>query len=340
MDLEDIYDPLPGMVDDREVILGDIFTDQDSNDDGTFGDIPKADNGSKGDEISFEIEPFENVFSSVPIIGIRRHRLLTDGNGVTTLVAFHGCPLSCKYCINPQCHESEGIVHFINPKQLYEHVKIDDIYFQSTGGGIVFGGGEPLIYADFINHFYEICYNDGWKLSVETSLNVKQNYLLDVISVIDEFIVDIKDMDSLTYKNYTGIENENVVKNLKLLKDYGMEEKVIIRIPLIPGYNDANSQNASIAMLKEMGFSRFDQFCYTISKEYVKTGEKTIGKAICEVLKNIRKTVADANNIIYYPDNCRHQGGCPGTCPKCEEELRLLTEELHERKSRGISIYL
>ena len=68
--------------------------------------------------------------------------------------------------------------------------------------------------------------------------------------------------------------------------------------------------------------------------------EKNIGKAICEVLKNIRKTVADANNIIYYPDNCRHQGGCPGTCPKCEEELRLLTEELHERKSRGISIYL
>lgn len=336
MDWEDIYGPpLDGLVDDRE-----ILNELESFMNGTYYDSPHTDKSSKDNWILPENVSFEELCCSVPIIGIRRHRLLTDGNGVTTLVAFHGCPLSCKYCINPQCHEPEGILQFINPKQLYEHVKIDNIYFQSTGGGIVFGGGEPLLYADFINHFYEICYNDGWKLSVETSLNVNQNYLLDVISVIDEFIVDIKDMDSLTYKNYTGIGNENVVKNLELLKEYSMEEKVIIRIPLIPEYNNANSQNESIALLKEMGFSRFDKFYYTTSKEHVKTGDKTIGKAICEVLKNIRKTVADANNIFYNPEDCRHQGSCPGTCPKCEEELRILTEELLDRKSRGISINL
>ena len=38
----------------------------------------------------------------VPILGVNRHRLLIDGEGVTTLVAFHGCPLHCKYCLNPQ----------------------------------------------------------------------------------------------------------------------------------------------------------------------------------------------------------------------------------------------
>ena len=63
---------------------------------------------------------------SVPIIGIDRHRFFTDGEGVTTLVAFHGCPLDCKYCLNPQC--KSYIREYLNPKQLYDKVKIDDIY--------------------------------------------------------------------------------------------------------------------------------------------------------------------------------------------------------------------
>ena len=78
---------------------------------------------------TFRAGEIDEMFESAPIIGIRRHRLLTDGNGVTTLVAFHGCPLSCKYCINPQCRETNGILQYISPSQLYERVKIDDIYF-------------------------------------------------------------------------------------------------------------------------------------------------------------------------------------------------------------------
>ncbi|MBF1451819.1 4Fe-4S cluster-binding domain-containing protein, partial [Prevotella pallens] len=50
-----------------------------------------------------------------PIIGIDRHRLTTDGEGVTTLVAFHGCPLHCKYCLNPQCLSPDGVLRTITP---------------------------------------------------------------------------------------------------------------------------------------------------------------------------------------------------------------------------------
>ena len=94
---------------------------------------------------------------TAPVIGISRHRLLTDGEGVTTLVAFHGCPLRCKYCINSQCNAVDGIKEILTPQQLYEKVKIDDIYFLVTGGGIMFGGGEPLLRYDFITEFRKIC---------------------------------------------------------------------------------------------------------------------------------------------------------------------------------------
>ena len=55
-----------------------------------------------------------------PLIAIARHRLTVDGEGVTTLVAFHGCPLRCRYCLNRQCWEAEGIWRWITPEELVD----------------------------------------------------------------------------------------------------------------------------------------------------------------------------------------------------------------------------
>ena len=77
-------------------------------------------------------------------IGIRRHRLTTDGEGVTTLAAFWGCPLRCQYCLNPYCMDEHFKGEMLTPQELYDRVKIDDLYFRASGGGVTFGGGEPL----------------------------------------------------------------------------------------------------------------------------------------------------------------------------------------------------
>ena len=69
-----------------------------------------------------------------PIIGIDSHCLTTDGEGVTTLVAFHGCPLYCKYCLNPQYLSPDGVLRTIIPSELYSEVEIDDLYFVAIGG--------------------------------------------------------------------------------------------------------------------------------------------------------------------------------------------------------------
>ncbi|MDE6109409.1 MAG: radical SAM protein, partial [Muribaculaceae bacterium] len=78
------------------------------------------------------------------IIGISRHRLSTDGEGITTLVAFHGCPLRCRYCINPHSLGDGRAFQEYSPEQLYDETRIDELYFVATNGGITFGGGEPL----------------------------------------------------------------------------------------------------------------------------------------------------------------------------------------------------
>ena len=92
-----------------------------------------------------------------PLIGISRHRLTTDGQGVTTLVAFHGCPLRCQYCLNSHCLRPDGVWQRLSVDEILEQVVVDDLYFQATNGGICFGGGEPLLRSDVISRFCQQC---------------------------------------------------------------------------------------------------------------------------------------------------------------------------------------
>ena len=102
------------------------------------------------------------------LIGISRHRIGVDGAGVTTLVAFHGCPLRCKYCLNPKALSLNGVWKRYIPEELYNHVKQDDLYFRATSGGVTFGGGEPLLSCKEILHFHKIYMDKGhdWKINI------------------------------------------------------------------------------------------------------------------------------------------------------------------------------
>ena len=60
------------------------------------------------------------------------------------------------------------------------------------------------------------------------------------------------------------------------------------------------------------------------------------GKQRCKILKDIRKKIAEENDIAFVTSECRHQGDCPGTCPKCEAELQYLEKELDKKKKSGL----
>ena len=200
---------------------------------------------------------------TAPFIAINRHRLTTDGEGVTTLVGFHGCPLHCEYCLNAQCLQADGVWCRLTPGELYSEVEIDDLYFVATGGGICFGGGEPLLRSDFIKAFAEIM-NPEWKLTIETSLNVPLENVKKVASLVQMWYVDIKDMNPDIYKAYGRKENKQVVSNLQWLATNGYADKVIIRLPLIPEYNTDEDRQQSQKELEEMGFTNFDKFNYIV----------------------------------------------------------------------------
>lgn len=200
---------------------------------------------------------------TAPFIAVNRHRLATDGEGVTTLVAFHGCPLRCRYCLNPQCLQVDGVWRRLTPGELYSEVEIDDLYFIATGGGICFGGGEPLLYPDFIKTFSKLM-NPEWKLTVETSLNVPLENIKTIAALVQMWYIDIKDFSPTIYNAYTGKDNTQVIRNLVWLAANGYADKVILRLPLIPDYNTEEDRLLSQQRLEALGFAHFDKFTYLV----------------------------------------------------------------------------
>lgn len=200
---------------------------------------------------------------TAPIVTCARLRMQTDGKGVTTLVCFHGCPLRCRYCINPFSFAEDTKRELLTPQQLYDRVKIDALYFLATGGGVTFGGGEPLLYGRFLQEFREICGKE-WHLCAETSLNVPQEQVELAAGCIDHFYVDCKDTNPDIYRRYTGRNNEKMLENLRFLLSLVGPERITVRLPLIPEYNTEEDRQHSRDALQKMGIQKFDLFTYRV----------------------------------------------------------------------------
>ena len=196
-----------------------------------------------------------------PLIGICRHRLATDGEGITTLVAFHGCSLRCKYCLNEQCLRADGVWREMDVQEILEELMVDDLYFKATGGGVTFGGGEPLLRSEEIVSFCKQKPKE-WHIYLETSLNVNRRHLEEVAPCIDHYYIDIKDMNPDIYRQYASADNRQVIDNLHWLAAHVDTGKVTIRLPHIPDYNMKFDIAESRKRLAAMGFVDFDCFDY------------------------------------------------------------------------------
>ena len=203
---------------------------------------------------------------TAPVIAVSRLRMKIDGPGVTTLVCFHGCPLRCHWCLNPFSFAPETKRTQMTAQQLYEQVRLDELYFLSTGGGVTFGGGEPLLYPAFLQDFRRVC-GGQWHLCAETSLSVPWENMEQAAACIDHFYVDCKDTDPAIYRRYTGQDNALMLSNLeKLLAQVG-PERITVRVPLIPDFNTEAAQQRSRAMLEKMGIRNFDLFIYRTERK-------------------------------------------------------------------------
>ena len=203
-----------------------------------------------------------NAFDHPKIMTISRHRMGSDGEGVSTLVTFWGCPLHCKYCINDFCHDENYKCIRISPEKLYERLVVDDIYYRMSGGGIVFGGGEPLLQSEFIAETVKL-FPDAWKVRIETSLNVDWRQIEPLIAFVDQWIIDIKDMNPAIYERYAGLSNKKVVENLEYLSQRVTHSRIFIRVPNIPGYTTEKNVKRSVEKVRAYGY--IDRFDYKVT---------------------------------------------------------------------------
>lgn len=199
------------------------------------------------------------------IMNISRHRMGTDGAGITTLIGFYGCPLKCRYCINDHCHDAKIRTAEYTVEEILEVLSIDEPYYLMTGGGITFGGGEPLLHSAFI---HEVCskMNPEWKRNIETSLYAEWKQISILLQDIDYWIVDVKDVDTKIYSSYTGHDNKTVLANLdRLINQVGVQN-VCVRVPRIPGYNSEGDRRRSRKYLQEHYGKdlKIDSFSYVI----------------------------------------------------------------------------
>ncbi len=187
------------------------------------------------------------------------HRIGTDGSGITTLVALQGCPLDCRYCINHEILKN-GRTRTVTPEELLSGLMENLCYFYATGGGVTFGGGEPLLQYKAILEFAKI--TPEWlPVNLETSLNVPSEAVTALIPFVSEWIVDIKTLDDGIYAEYTGKDRSNTDICLGILAER-VPEKCLIRIPVIPGYKDRRKAEEERELLAAEGFMKFDLFDY------------------------------------------------------------------------------
>ncbi len=121
-------------------------------------------------------------------------------------------------------------------EQLTEILLKDRAYYDKTGGGVTFSGGEPLIQSGFVRETAELLRENGVHSMMETSCYAGREALEQTLPVIDRYMVDLKVKDDAAHRHYTGVSVEPILQNIAYLSEQGAD--VLIRIPIVTGCND------------------------------------------------------------------------------------------------------
>lgn len=133
----------------------------------------------------------------------------------------------------------------MRPEDVLREIRKDKLFYKNSGGGITLSGGEPLMQPLFSQKLLRMCKKENIHTAVETCGYVNWSNFNKILPFTDLIFYDIKHIDPLKHKKFTGETNELILENLKkMVKE---EIDIVIRIPLIPGYNDAEEDITSMA---------------------------------------------------------------------------------------------
>ena len=124
----------------------------------------------------------------------------------------------------------------VSADEVTAEVLKDKLFYENSGGGMTLSGGEPLARYDFSLELSKKAKENGIHIAVETCGYTEKSKILEIAKYVDLFLFDCKETDPELHKEYTGIYNKVILENLKALSDAG--SKIILRCPIIPGFND------------------------------------------------------------------------------------------------------
>lgn len=160
---------------------------------------------------------------------------LVDGPGVRTVVFFQGCKLRCAYCHNPDTWATDG-GNEMNPEELLKKIMRFKPYFERSGGGVTFSGGDPLLQPEFLLEMLKLCKAQGIHTTLDTS-GYGFGHYEEILKYVDLVLLDIKHVDDFGYKNLTGRSKHGLDQFLKALDK--TEVKIWIRHVVVPGITDS-----------------------------------------------------------------------------------------------------
>ena len=192
-----------------------------------------------------------------------KHFAVHDGPGIRQTVFFKGCPLNCWWCHNPESQDinSEKFVRVtkldekefkkevtvgykITTEELFKIISGDQVFFEESGGGVTFSGGEPLMQTDFLYKIAKLCKQNNIHTCIDTTGFASEKVIKKITEVTDLFLYDIKLIDNELHKKYTGVPIGKILNNLKWLDQNN--KKVILRFPVIPGVTNTERNISEI----------------------------------------------------------------------------------------------
>ncbi len=194
------------------------------------------------------------------IFDIQRYSI-HDGRGIRTIVFLKGCVLRCRWCCNPESQEfgiqtmrvagkTKVIGQDVTVEEVMEVVEKDRGYYRRSGGGLTLSGGESLCQPDFAQALLMAAKSIGINTAMESMGCAPYEVIERILPYLDTYLMDIKHTNIAKHKEFTGRANDLMLLNARKIAESGMTN-LVIRVPVIPTFNDTPEEIASIARFSD-----------------------------------------------------------------------------------------